>query len=186
MFSSLPSVGTRSCRETKYLSLHPTMNFITAACISSSWFELIPILLSHLTTLTYLCIGKLLSKTICDLEIMKAIEYCSLLDKWILQFTYFRKDLMKRLWMLFAHFVWFKNWFFWNWKKKWGVYPNKWISKAASPQAQFLIPLICKTKCSKFPATHYQPIFWMLMHTKKAERKNEQHLAILTLFIKLH
>lgn len=124
------------------------MNFITAACISSSWFELIPILLSHLTTLTYLCIGKLLSKTICDLEIMKAIEYCSLLDKWILQFTYFRKDLMKRLWMLFAHFVWFKNWFFWNWKKKWGVYPNKWISKATSPQAQFLIPLICKTKCS--------------------------------------
>lgn len=33
---------------------------------------------------------------------MKAIEYCSLLDKQISQFAYFREDLTKRLCMLLA------------------------------------------------------------------------------------
>lgn len=33
---------------------------------------------------------------------MKATEYCSLLDKQISQFAYFREDFMKRLCMLFA------------------------------------------------------------------------------------
>lgn len=33
---------------------------------------------------------------------MKATEYCSLLDKQISQFTYFREDFLKRQCMLFA------------------------------------------------------------------------------------